>query len=88
MKRLFSNKSTTGWKKKRVSCIIFHLLPQAKVDGCPPGKQTNAGFWVGDVEAISEWGGQGLWSRLRGLSWSEVERVAKGGKIDKSLSYM
>lgn len=42
----------------------------------------------GDIVVHFVGGGQGLWSRLRGLSWSEVERVAKGGKIDKSLSYM
>jgi hypothetical protein len=35
----------------------------------------------GDIMVHFVGGGQALWSRLRSLSWSEVERVAKGGEI-------
>ncbi|WP_255327343.1 hypothetical protein [Synechocystis sp. PCC 7509] len=34
----------------------------------------------GDIMVHFVGGGQALWSRLRSLSWSEVERVARGGQ--------
>ncbi len=35
----------------------------------------------GDIIVHFVSGTQGLWSQLRGLSWAEVERVARGGEI-------
>ena len=32
----------------------------------------------GDITVHFVAGGQGLWSQLRGLSWAEVELVARG----------
>ena len=35
----------------------------------------------GDIMVHFVGGGQGLWSRLRGLSWSEVERFTNEGEV-------
>ncbi len=36
----------------------------------------------GDIMVHFVSGGQGLWSQLRGLSWSEVELIATGGEVE------
>ncbi len=36
----------------------------------------------GDIMVHFVSGGQGLWSQLRSLSWSEVEFIASGGKVE------
>lgn len=36
----------------------------------------------GDIMVHFIGGGQGLWSQLRSLSWSEIELVAGGGGIE------
>ena len=36
----------------------------------------------GDIMVHFVNGGQGLWSRLRGLSWAEVELIVTGGVIE------